>query len=199
MSGREPAPDSGPPTSRSRRIVLVAIAAALFVGAGLRFGADPLLPAYVVFFACLVVISDVDVRRHTIPNRLLYPAGTACLVLLAGGAVIGGHPGRLVGALVGAGVAWAALLCVHLTSPEAMGFGDVRLAFLLGLFLGWLSLGHVVLGIFAGFVFGAVVGIGLLVTGARGRHDVLAFGPFLCAGAAVAILAGGPLLGLWPG
>ncbi len=165
----------------------------------MRFGADAELPAYLVLLASLVLISDVDLRRQTIPNRLLYPCGIVSLALLVVAGVADGDVSRLGQALVEATAAWAALLCIHLMSPEAMGFGDVRLAFLLGLFLGRLSLGHVVLGIFAGFVLAAVVGVALLVTGARGRHDVLAFGPYLSAGAVVAIFAGAPLLGLWPG
>ena len=72
--------------------------------------------------------------------------------------------------------------------------GDVKLAVLLGLYLGWLSLGHVFLGLLLGFVLGSVLGIALLVTGVRGRKDHLPFAPFLAAGAVLAVLAGRPLL-----
>jgi leader peptidase (prepilin peptidase)/N-methyltransferase len=78
-----------------------------------------------------------------------------------------------------------------------MGMGDVKLALLLGLYLGWLSLGHVLLGLFLGFLLGSIAGIGLLVTGVRGRKDHLPFAPFLAAGAVLAVLAGEPLLDLY--
>lgn len=180
-----------------RRLGAVVICAALFVAGGVRFDGEWALPAYLVLFAGLVAISIVDLERHVIPNRIVYPTLFAGLALLAGAALLEGDPARLLQALVGAGAAWAALLCLYLLAPGDTGFGDVRLAFLLGLFLGWLGLGHVVLGIFAGFVFGAVIGVGLVMAGVRGRKDHLALGPFLSAGAVFAIMAGGPVLRLW--
>jgi leader peptidase (prepilin peptidase)/N-methyltransferase len=97
-------------------------------------------------------------------------------------------------ALVGGGGAWLLLLLVHLVSPRGMGFGDVRLAFVLGLFLGWLGYSHVVLGLFAGFLLGSVAGIVLVVGRRRSRKDAIPFGPFLAAGALLAVLAGTPVL-----
>jgi leader peptidase (prepilin peptidase)/N-methyltransferase len=79
-----------------------------------------------------------------------------------------------------------------------MGFGDVRLAGLLGFFLGWLGLAHVALGLFLGFLFGAVLGALLLATGRRNRRQAIPFGPFLAAGAIVAVLFGHPLLDAYP-
>ena len=78
--------------------------------------------------------------------------------------------------------------------PAGMGFGDVRLAFVLGLFLGWLSLGHVLVGIFCGFLLGAVIGVVLVVFRIRSRKDAIPFGPFLAAGAAVTVLVGDPMV-----
>jgi leader peptidase (prepilin peptidase)/N-methyltransferase len=75
-----------------------------------------------------------------------------------------------------------------------MGFGDVKLAALLGLYLGWITLGHVPLGLFVGFALGAVIGIGLMLTRRKSRRDPIPFGPFLAAGAIIAILAGNPIL-----
>src|SRR5205085_1677025 len=76
--------------------------------------------------------------------------------------------GRALVASVGA---WGALLVLHLVSPAGMGFGDVRLALLIGLDLGWLGTSEVVLGIFAGFLFAAVIGLLLIATRRRGRSD----------------------------
>ncbi len=186
------------PPPRWRRPAMVVAVAGLFAGATLRFGADWALPAYLVLFAALVAICAVDLERRIIPTRLVYGALVAALPLLAAASLAAGEPGRFVRALLGASVAWAALLALHLIAPGAMGFGDVRLAFLLGLFLGWLGWGQVMLGMFAGFLFGAVIGAGLMATGLRGRKDALPFAPFLSAGTAVVIFAGGPLLRLLP-
>jgi leader peptidase (prepilin peptidase)/N-methyltransferase len=107
--------------------------------------------------------------------------------------------GSYAWALVGAVAASGGLLAIALAYPRGMGMGDVKLALLLGLYLGWLSLGHVVLGLFLGFALGSVVGVGLLVTGVRGRKDHLPFAPFLAAGAVLAVLFGQPLLDLYLG
>ena len=75
-----------------------------------------------------------------------------------------------------------------------MGFGDVRFSFLLGCFLGWLSWWHLGFGLFAGFLYGAVVGVALMALGKRGRRQHIPFGPFLAAGALTIILIGQPLI-----
>jgi leader peptidase (prepilin peptidase)/N-methyltransferase len=78
-----------------------------------------------------------------------------------------------------------------------MGFGDVRLAFILGLFLGWLDpypFGHVFLGLFLGFALGSVVGLALMALRLRSRKDHIPFGPFLAGGTVLAIFVGSPVL-----
>lgn len=171
--------------------------AALYAAVAVRLGADAALPAFLVFFACLVAISVIDLELQIIPNRIVYPTIVVSLPLLALAAVAQGDIGRMETALAGAAIAFAILLVVHLISPTSMGFGDVRLAFILGLFLGWFDLSHVAIGLFAGFALGAIVGIGLMLFGGRTRKDSVSFGPFLAAGAAVAVLFGDPLLHWW--
>ena len=135
----------------------------LWAAATLRFGADWALPAYLVFFTSLLAISVIDFDLHIIPNRIVYPTIFVSVPLLAVAAAAEGDWGRLRHALIGAALAWLALLVIHLISPAGMGFGDVRLAFVLGLFLGWLSLRHVLTGMFLGFLLGAVIGVGLVL------------------------------------
>ncbi|MGZ4757122.1 MAG: prepilin peptidase, partial [Acidimicrobiia bacterium] len=86
---------------------------------------------------------------------------------------------------------------IHVISPRGMGFGDVRLSFVLGFALGWLSWGHVYLGLFLGFLLGAVIGSLLIALRLRTRKDHVPFGPFLAAGALVAIYWGTQLLDLF--
>ncbi len=177
--------------------VVELVCAALFAAVTVRLGTDPALPAYLVFFACLLVVTVIDLEYSIIPNRIVYPTIFASLPLLALAALAKGDFGRLGSALAGAGIAFAVMFVVHLISPESMGFGDVRLTFIIGLFLGWLSLSHVVVGLFLGFALGAVVGVGLMLTRRRGRKDSVPFGPFLAAGAALAVLLGRPLIDWW--
>jgi len=173
------------------------LTAGLYAAAALRLGADAALPAFLVFFACLVAISVIDIELQIIPNRIIYPTIVLSLPLLALAALAKADADPLVTALAGAAIAFAILLVVHLMSPASMGFGDVRLAFILGLFLGWFDLSHVAIGLFVGFSLGAIVGLGLMLFGGRTRKDSVSFGPFLAAGAAVAVLFGNPLLEWW--
>jgi leader peptidase (prepilin peptidase)/N-methyltransferase len=179
----------------SIRYPLVEVAtAALFVAAALRFGWDWALPAYLVLFASLLAISLIDLEHYIIPNRIVYPTLALSVPLLVVAAAATGHWRDLEHAAIGALTAWGLLLVIHLVSPRGMGFGDVRLAFLLGLFLGWLGLSYVFLGLFLGFLFGSLVGLVLILLRRRGRRDHIPFGPFLATGALVAILAGSPIL-----
>ena len=169
--------------------------AALFVAAALRFGLDWVLPAYLVFFAALVAITFIDLELYIIPNRVLYPAIFISIPLLVLAAAAQSEWGNLERAVIGAVVAWVFFLVLHLVSPRGMGFGDVRLSFLLGLFLGWLDLRHVFLGVFFGFLLGSIVGVALMILRRRGRKDHIPFGPFLAAGAVIAVLFGSTILG----
>jgi leader peptidase (prepilin peptidase)/N-methyltransferase len=179
----------------SVRYPLVELAcAALFVAGGIRFADSWALPAYLLLFASLLAISAIDLERYIIPNRIVYPTLFAGAVLLTAAALADGEPDRIKRAAIGAFAAWFALLVVHLIQPKGMGFGDVRLSAVLGMYLGWIDLKLVLLGMLLGFLLGAVIGVALVVTGLRGRKDAVPFGPFLAAGAVIAILASHPLL-----
>jgi leader peptidase (prepilin peptidase) / N-methyltransferase len=98
-----------------------------------------------------------------------------------------------VAAACGAG--WfVVFFALNLISPRLLGFGDVRLAPVLGVTLGWLGVGYVLLGFFAANLIGAIVGIGLIVSGRMTRRDRIPYGVFLAAGCAVAVFAGPELL-----
>ncbi|MBV9043043.1 MAG: prepilin peptidase [Acidimicrobiia bacterium] len=171
------------------------LTAALFVTAALRFGLDWVLPAYLIFFASLVAITFIDLEHYIIPNRVLYPTVFIAIPLLVLAAATQDQWHNLERALLGAVLAWSFFLVLHLISPRGMGFGDVRLSFLLGLFLGWLDLRHVFLGVFVGFLLGSIVGLVLMALRRRGRRDHIPFGPFLAAGAVIAVLFGTSILG----
>jgi leader peptidase (prepilin peptidase)/N-methyltransferase len=80
-----------------------------------------------------------------------------------------------------------------------MGFGDVKLSFTLGLALGCIGWGEMVLGLFLGFLYGAVIGILLMIVRHRNRKQAIPFGPFMAAGAITAILVGAPIITWYKG
>ncbi len=177
------------------RYFLVPIAnAVLFAAVAVRFGAEWVLPAYLIFFAALLTISVIDLQLQIIPNRIVYPAIFASIPLLVLAAAAGEDWSSLRRALIGAAGAWFALLVIHLISPGGMGFGDVRLAGFTGVMLGWLSIGHVLLGLFLGYLAGALWSLGLLAARKAGWRSLIFFGPFLAAGAVAAVLFGRPIL-----
>ncbi|HEX3622042.1 MAG TPA: A24 family peptidase [Acidimicrobiales bacterium] len=182
-----------------RYAVVVVATAALFAGAVLRFRDDWVVPAYLVFFLCLVTITVIDFQRQIIPNRIVYPTIFAAIPLLAFAALAGDEWARFGHALMGASLAWLALLLIHLISPSGMGFGDVRLSFVLGLYLGWINLAHVFTGLFLGVLLISVVGIVLAVLRLRSLQEHIAFGPFLAAGSILAVFAGHAVIRVWGG
>ena len=171
--------------------------AVLFAAVGVRFGASWALPAYLVFVAVAVVLAGIDLDTMTLPRRIIYGSGVAAVVLLAVAAVATGEPSRLTGAAIGAGGALLFFLVLHLIAPGGMGFGDVRLAGLIGLHLGWLGLLEVPTGLFLGFGLGAVFGLGWLAYQRAALRTHIPFGPFLAAGAVLTVLWGQPLVALW--
>lgn len=172
------------------------LTAGLWVAMAARFGAAWDLPPYLVLVSGLVALSMIDLDHFLLPNRVLYPTGIAMTALFVLAAALDDGWHDLGRALLCGVVAFLVFFVIHVISPRGMGFGDVRLSFVLGVALGWLSWRHVYLGLFLGFLLGAVVGVALIATGARSRRDHVPFGPFLAAGAVIAILAGGELLRL---
>lgn len=164
-----------------------------------RFGFDPALPAFLVFTAFLVALSVIDLDTFLLPKVLVWPAFFSGVVLLTVAAVVDGDWLSLREAAMGSALAFGALFVIHFISPKGMGFGDVRLAAVLGLHLGWIELVTVGLGLFLAFLLASVVGIGLIATKRKGRKDKVPFGPFLAAGTGVAIVLSEPILRIYLG
>jgi len=166
----------------------------LFGAAALRLGYDWALPAFLVLFAGLVALSGIDVDHHRLPNKVVYPTlfATAPLLVLAAAAT--GEWGDLARAAIGGAIGFAILFVIHVVQPRGMGFGDVRLAGVMSVGLGWLGLGHVFLALFLAFLSSAVIGIALIATGIKSRRDRIPFGPYLALGCVLAVLWGQPIL-----
>jgi leader peptidase (prepilin peptidase)/N-methyltransferase len=195
-------PVTGPPedatapagASTTRQVGVAIVCSVLFGALAARFEDSWALPAYLVLAAALVVLSVIDLELYILPNRIVYPLGFAMVALLTIAAIGDDDFDAIVRGLVAGVVAFAIFFALHLISPRSMGFGDVKLAFVLGLSLGWLGWGYVLLGLFLGFFYGAVIGLVLIATRVRAKSQALPFGPFLAAGALTAILVGNSII-----
>lgn len=175
------------------------LTAVLFAAVGVRFGADWAVPAFLLLAAVLLAVSAIDLEHFIVPNRILLVAIAAGVPLLAVAAAGGNGWDDVAGAATGAAVGFSLLFVVNLAYPRGMGMGDVKLAGVLGLFLGFLDVGHVFLGLFMGFLLGAVGGVALIASGLRTRRDHIPFAPFLAGGAFFVVLFGGPILDWYGG
>jgi len=172
--------------------------AVLWVLVGLRFGLSWSTPVYLVLAWGLVVLSAIDLELYLLPNRIVYPLGYAIGALLLVAAAATGDWASLRTAALTAVVSFVAFFVMHFVFAGGMGFGDVRLSFVLGLALGWLGWREAFLGFFLSFLLGAVIGIALIVFGKRGRKQAVPFGEFMAAGAMIAVLAGPAILSHYP-
>jgi leader peptidase (prepilin peptidase)/N-methyltransferase len=157
-----------------------------------------LLIGLLTLYAVLVALAIIDSVTYRLPDRIVVPMLCISIVWISADALIDGHPERIRFAICGALVFFGTLLVAHLVSPRGMGFGDVKLAALLGLFLGASSSSltdSVVLVLWAmviGFAIGTLAGLVILVR--RGSNHPFPFGPFLAIGTMIALLASSTIL-----
>ena len=165
--------------------------AVLWCGLTGRLG---LLPLMLALTSAGLALFVVDVRVHRLPNPIvlaLYPITVVGLAIA--GLVSGEWP--VVRALLGA-VVWLVVfgLVWLISRGRGMGFGDVKLAPVLGAVLAWLGWGPALVGLFSAWVIGGVVALVLLVSGRAKRGTHLAFGPYMLIGAGAGLLVGAPVL-----
>jgi leader peptidase (prepilin peptidase) / N-methyltransferase len=167
---------------------------ALFAGAAARLGYSWDLPAFLVLLASLLALAWIDVTLLILPRKIVYPSELLVAVLLLLDATATGEWHRLLVAGLSAAGWFVLFFAMNAASPRILGFGDVRLAPLLGLGLGWLGVRYVLLGFFSANLIGAVVGIFLLATKRVSRQQQIPYGIFLALGTFLAIFAGPELL-----
>ena len=139
--------------------------------------------------ACAVPLAWTDLAVQRLPDPLTGAAYAGTAVLLLAAAAVGGHWSALVRALLG-GLALAGFyLLLMVISPSGMSLGDVKLAASLGTLLAWFSWRLLLAGGFAGFLLGGVFAAALLVSRRAGRKHPIPFGPFMIAGAVLAVVA----------
>lgn len=164
---------------------------------GLDIGFAWSLPAYFVAFNALLAITIVDVQYYMIPNRILYPSLFSMIVLFGLAALLGRNGEEFMSAIAGMGSATVFFWLIWVIYPRGMGKGDVRLAALVGLMTGWLSLANVFLGLFLGVALGGIVGLLAMITMFLRHSDPIPYGPFLVAGGAASVLWGPQIVDAW--
>jgi leader peptidase (prepilin peptidase) / N-methyltransferase len=169
------------------------LTAAVFAALAVRLGGSWALPAFLYLAAVGVALACIDWDTRRLPNALTAPSYAVGGALLTGAAATTGHWSMLLRAAVGMVALFGLYFLLAFIYPAGMGFGDVKLAGLLGLYLGWLGWGPWCVGAFAGFLLGAIGGGIVILTRRGGRKTAIPFGPFMLAGALVAILVGAPL------
>jgi leader peptidase (prepilin peptidase)/N-methyltransferase len=180
-------PEPWDPPSRVRTAVIVANAV-LWALAANKFARGWVLLPYLVVFSVLLAVSVVDLRLYRIPDRFVFPAlgTTAVLVVIASFVVLPSASdafSALRFALAGLVAYFGILFVAHLLYPAGMGMGDVKLALLMGLTLGWLATSYgsaiylVLIALIIGSVLGIVFGLVWRVVQRTGRQ--FPFGPAL--------------------
>jgi leader peptidase (prepilin peptidase)/N-methyltransferase len=152
-------------------------------------GARPELVVWLLLAPATVLLATVDFAAHRLPDVLTLPLAAAAIVLLGVAAVLPSADGSWTSALLCSLILSACYFVLFLLS-KGFGFGDVKLALVLGAVLGWYGWAIVLVGTFAGYLLGALYGIGLMLTGRANRTRRIPFGPFLLAGTLAGVLLG---------
>lgn len=180
---------------RPRDVIVPLLSAIPCAAFAARFGLAPVLPAYLYLALVSMPLAAIDASEHRLPDVLTLPSYPIAVGLLAAAVPFvpnGLH--HLVTTLVGLAALWAFYFVLSLVSPEGLGWGDVKLAGVLGAYLGWLGAQTWVLGAFLGVLFGGLYALALLVTRRATRKTKIAFGPFLIAGTLVAVAVSAALV-----
>jgi len=171
---------------RWRYPIVEALTAALFAGAYLKFGISVDFAAAAVLLAALVALTAIDLEHQLLPDVITLPGiltGVVANVASANGSVVD----SLLGIALGAGLFFAIIVA----SGGGMGGGDMKLAAMLGAFMGWKV---TLVAIFIAILGGGALAVTVLAAGRKGRKDPIPFGPFLALGGAVAMFWGQALI-----
>jgi len=182
-------------TPISARYPLVELLTAAGFGAVAAWqGLSWLLPALLYLVAISVALTFIDLDTKRLPNDIVLPSYPVAAALLALAVLDAGDWWPLARA----GMAGVALYVFYgllwFAYPKGMGLGDVKLAGVLGMYLGWFGWGQVFFGTFAASLLGGVVGIALMLAGRAGRKTAIPYGPYMIVGAWLGITVGGAVV-----
>ncbi|WP_427920234.1 prepilin peptidase [Streptomyces sp. cg40] len=173
---------STPVVSTATALVCAVLAAAT--------GPHPELAVWLLAAPVAVLLALVDYRVHRLPDVLTLPLAAATLALLGVAALLPADAGSWLTALLGGLALGAGYLVLYLINPAGMGFGDVKLALALGTALGWYGWPVLVTGAFAGVLYGALYGLGMVALRRAGRKTAIPLGPFMLGGAFTGVVLG---------
>ncbi|TWG86573.1 leader peptidase (prepilin peptidase)/N-methyltransferase [Cellulosimicrobium cellulans J34] len=165
------------------------------VGAAWWSGPVWATPALVLAAAAGGLVAVVDARTHRLPDAVVLPAWAGVVLLLAVAAVATGDGAGLVRALAGGATGFAAYAVLRLAYPPGLGFGDVKLAGLLGTPLGWLGWSALAVGLVLPFLLGGLWALVLVAVRRARRDTAVPFGPSMVLGALLAVALGGAIPG----
>jgi leader peptidase (prepilin peptidase)/N-methyltransferase len=170
----------------SRYPVVEALTAAAFVGAALARGVDDDLALWLPFAAMLIAVAGIDLDHRIIPNKILLPAAIWGIA-----ATVAFRPDNIDDSLIAGGIAFSALLLTAVIYPAGMGMGDVKLAGVMGIYLG----SGVAPAMLAAFLAGSAVGLAIIAREGRdARKKGVPFGPFLAFGGLIGLYWGPELV-----
>ncbi|MDW4902418.1 prepilin peptidase [Streptomyces californicus] len=172
------------------RLLTPVVTAVVCIALAAATGARPELIAWLALTPVAVLLAVVDRRVHRLPDPLTLPLAAAAVLLLGGAALLPGAAGSWTSGLLGGLALGGFYFLLFLINPNGMGFGDVKLALALGVALGWYGWAVLFVGGFAGFLFGAAYGLGLVLLRGAGRKTGIPFGPFMITGTLAGLLLG---------
>lgn len=146
--------------------------------------------ALAVFAVVGIWLSIIDILSHRLPNRIIFPTYPIAGLLLVAAAFAAQDWGRLVSLAGGGAALWVFYFILRVIYPAGMGFGDVKLAGLLGLYLGFTGWSYLLWGTFAAFLLGGVWGVLLIVSRRGTAKSAIPFGPFMIVGAGLVLALG---------
>ncbi len=152
--------------------------------------ATPVVIAFLYLAAISVVLTLIDIDVHRLPNSIVLPSYGVAVVLLLLESILTGDFGSLARAGIGMAALFLFYLLLAVVYPGGMGFGDVKLAGVLGLYLGWMGWGNLIVGAFAAFLLGGLFSLGLVIFRKAGGRSKVPFGPWMFLGAWVGIIFG---------
>jgi len=156
---------------------------------------------YLLLISCfLIIIFVYDLKHYIIPDKVIYPAiGIAFLYqIISNGRWVGGVQFLITNfyfpILSALGAATFFLAIVLISQGKWMGLGDVKLAAFMGLFLSW---PNILVALFLAFSIGAIIGLGLIISGKRTLKSEVPFGPFLVTGTFIALFSGEKIINFY--
>ena len=167
--------------------VVIATSASLYAAMAHRFSHDLTALTFGVLVGAGMWLTLIDIDTHLLPRRIVYRTTALVMPLLIVCAFFD-DAGSVLGMFVGGVALWMVMRVLEVLARGGLGGGDVALAGLLGMYLGWISYEALIVGLVTAFMVGGVFALLLLITRRANRTTRFAFGPFLIVGALVAVL-----------